>query len=298
MAQEKFYERDNGNSDERERGSVDVLLHTGNEARNLTLYGRGEAVPDFDLSPSGEVSFAANSRSLSFSASVGYATIFPRLYDLRLSERLDPLYSASTNDYFETGNNDLIPEKQLTGNLSIAVGPSGSDLSLSVTGGKITDAIDWVGFDTLGLAFGGYRPINHDLDFVNGTLKQRLTFGENVHWSGGGSYHYVKHSDTDDPPYAPEYQAFTNLELYYYVIPLELHLFVYGEFLYTGPYTGINTAELGQEPILNFKLSFQIKKFRFYYIFQDFLDREYQAREDYYLIGRYNYYGITWEFLD
>ncbi len=298
VAQEKFYERDNGNDDDRQRAFVDVLIHSGDEAGSLTLYGRGETVSGFDLSPSGQISFMTGSRWFSLSASAGYATIFPRLYDLKTSRRLEPVYSSTTNDYFETGNPELVPEKQLTGNVMVTVGPAGTDLSLSVTGGKITDAIDWIRFDTLGLEIGAYRPVNHDIEFVNGTLKQRLTLGKNIYWSGGGSYHYIKHDDNDNPPYSPEYQTFTNLELYYYVVPLELRLFAYGELLYSGPYTGINGAALGKEPIFNAKLSFQIKKFRFYYIFQNLLDRGYQAREDHYLIGRYNYYGITWEFLD
>ncbi len=298
IGQERFYERDNGNYAERMNGYGDLLLLTGDSSKSLTFYGRGEVTKNFGPSPTGEITLVINSRTSSFSASAGYTTKFPRLYDLNLSVRTDPIYSNTGSDYFESGNPDIVAEKQMIGNVNIAVGQAGSDLSLAVTGGKIKDAIDWIKFDTVGYASGGYRPANHNIDFVSTTLKQRITLGENFYWSGGGSYHYVKYSDNANPPYTPEYQTFTNLEVYYYVFPLDLHLYAYGELLYTGPYTGINGQKFGKAPVFNVKLSFRIKKFRFYYLFQNMLNREYEAREDYPLVGRNNYYGITWEFLD
>ncbi len=88
------------------------------------------------------------------------------------------------------------------------------------------------------------------------------------------------------------------MELYHYVSALDVHLYGYLETTYNGPYFGNLIGNMGEQPIFNLKLSFRIKKFRFDYIFQNLSAIEYQSREDATISGRYNYYGITWEFLN
>jgi len=295
--QEKFDDK-NTLCNKRHRGYVDAAMLFGDTASAFTVYARAEKVGGFDPAPSAMASYTRRRPTFYFNVSAGYSTRFPRQYELDLVPRIAPIFDNSANDYFEVGNPLLMPEKQVSANLSLGLGRLGSDMSLSVTGGKIFDGIDWQCFDTLDLEVGGFRPVNHDLTYANATLRQRLTIGSFVTWSGGASYRYLDIEDDDDPPYAPEYQGFTNVELYYYVSKLELHLFAYGELLYAGPYTGYNGDELGEDPVLNVKLSFRIKKFRFFYIFQNMPSLEYQAREDYTILGRYNYYGVTWDFLD
>ncbi|MBN2226249.1 MAG: hypothetical protein JW763_02680 [candidate division Zixibacteria bacterium] len=295
--QEKFEDK-NLVENKRHRGMVDAAVLSGDTASALTMYARAEKVGGYDPAPTAMAAYIKRGPSWCFSASVGYCTRFPRQYELDLVERIAPIYDNDEYDYYEIGNPQLKPEKQIGGNVTFGLGKPGSDVTVSLTGGKIFDGIDWRRFDTLGLETGGFRPVNHDLEYANATIRKRLHLGSFVTWSGGGSYRYLEIADDDDPPYAPEYQGFTGLELYYYVSKLELHLYAYGELLYSGPYTGCNGDKLGEDPILNLKLSFRIKQFRFFYIFQDLPSIEYRLREDQTILGRYNYYGITWDFLD
>ncbi len=296
-AEERFDDK-NYMSDKRRRGEVDLSILLGDERNALTVYVKGEKVSGFDPAPSCVAAFIKNAGAFYMSASAGYCTVFPRQYEMFLTPKTEIVYDPNVYDYFESGNPNITPEKQLIGNISFGLGKAGSDLMLSATGGKIFDGIDWRRYDTLDLDAGGFTPYNHDIEFVNGTIRQRLSLWEKLIWTGGASYHYLKMSDNDDPTYAPEYQGFTGLELYHYIETLDLHLYAYGELLYAGPYNGYNGEELGEDPVFNLKLTFRVKKFRFYYIFQDMPSIEYRWREDYTIPGRYNYYGITWEFLD
>ena len=79
---------------------------------------------------------------------------------------------------------------------------------------------------------------------------------------------------------------------------LGLKLYVYGEALYNAVYHGYDSQEYGENIIFNLKLSFKIKKFHFYYVFQNIPSIEYYSRANNRILGRYNWYGVTWEFLD
>ena len=102
----------------------------------------------------------------------------------------------------------------------------------------------------------------------------------------------------DKKPYLPDYQLFSGLELHVYWRQRLLHLYAYGEIVYSGGYDGYVQTGLGNDPVANVKISFRIKKFRMHYVVQNALNREYTSRDYITFPGRYNYYGITWNFGD
>jgi hypothetical protein len=183
-------------------------------------------------------------------------------------------------------------------NLSGSLGRPGNELNLSVTGGRVFDGIDWRRFDTLGLEYAAFKPLNHDIEFANLTMVKNLAAGRHLIWSGGGSYGYLRIGDDDNPPYAPDYQLFSSLRLYYFIEKLGLHLYGHGEVFYKGPYNGYNGEQLGENIITNFKLSFRIRKFQFYYVFQNLPDISYKNHEGSAIPGRFDFYGVKWDFLD
>lgn len=289
---------DAGTTHKRWHGFVDTKFLFGTANGVMLSYFKIEKVEGYDPAPSAALIYTRNNKRVYFSGSIGYSTKVPRQYELYLVPRLSQIIATTGSDYFESGNSELKSEKQLIGNVTLGLGKIGSDMILSATGGKIFDGIDWQRIDTLDLDFAALRTGNKDIEFANITLRQRLSWDNRLTWSGGGSYHHVKVDGNDNLAYSPDYQAFSNLELYYYIKRLELHLYGYTEVIYSGAYVGYHGEELGNNVILNSKLSFRIKKFRFYYVFQNFPSIIYRSREDYTIPGSFNYYGISWEFLD
>jgi hypothetical protein len=295
--QETFTE--SGDTKKRYRGQVDISLLKRQNHSSILTYLKMEKVESFPASPSAAVIYSKNNALFSFSASVGYSTKFPRLYELNLSAKSGRILTSDAGpDYFECGNPSLTEEKQLAGNITLGLGKVGSDFILSLTGGKIFKGIDWRKFDTLNYEFGAFKATNRDIEFASLTAKQRIAWRDFLHWQGGAAYHYLAVDKGRDSLYAPDYQGFSQLEMHLYINKLDLHLYAFGEGIYNGPYYGYDGAELGDNFIAHVRLSFRIKSFRFYYIFQDVLNLQYEPREDYLIWGRANYYGLTWEFLD
>ncbi len=281
-------------------GGFEARIVSGGDSHPAAAIVRVEKVDGFGVAFSGAMGYTVNTPTHYLSASAGYVTKIPRQYELRLVPRMTGILAGDNADYYESGNPSLKSEKQMTGNLTVGIGQAGSDLLLSATGGKIIDGIDWQSkdSDTLGNAVEAFKPENRDITFSTASIKKRFSFGEMLHWSAGGSWHYIKEDSIAGPPYSPHYQLFSGLEIYNHVQKLDLHLYGYIECTYVGPYYGPLGTKLGEKPIINMKLSFRIKSFRFYYIFQDLASLEYQSRENYTIPGRFNYYGIIWEFLD
>jgi hypothetical protein len=296
VSQERYY--DGAIHFKRHRGLFDMKFLAGDSGLAFLSYMKVEKVGGFNIAPTGALILARNLPSLYFAASVGYSTKLPRQYELDLTPRMDRIIDPSNLDYFESGNPSLNPEKQLCGNLTVSLGKVNSDFTLSLAGGKIFDGIDWQRsrLDSGGFALNSFRTGNEDIIFGNISAIQRITLGGNIFWSGGASYRYVEVDKNSTPPYSPDYQGFSCLELQYYVRPLEIGLYSYIEVVYTGPYYGFNGTKLGEKPVINLKLSFQMKRFRFFYIFQDIPSLEYASRENYTIEGRFNFYGFTWDF--
>ena len=282
-------------------GWGDIKVMKFSTAGSIIAYLRIDKVAGFKIGPTWLLYYSRHREKQYLSGSVGYSTKFPRQYELFLTPKRTYLLNSTTNDYIEFGNSKLRPEKQLTGNLSFGLGKVGSDLLLSLTAGKIWEGVDWnmrPYIDTTALSLTAFSPVNHYVQFADLSIRQRAFLKKSIHWLGGAALHYIKVEKNTDPPYAPVYQAFSGLELYHYIQTLDLHLYAYGEMVFVGRYHGLHGTRLGEKPIANAKLSFRIKKFRFYYVFQDILNLIYQNREDYSIEGRYNFYGFTWEFLD
>ena len=88
------------------------------------------------------------------------------------------------------------------------------------------------------------------------------------------------------------------MELHVYWSQRLIHFFAYGEVVYTGEYDGYDRTGLGNDPVLNLKLSFEMGSFRFHYVFQNMISRVYEQREYFQRLGRYNYWGFVWNFLN
>jgi len=296
LADEKY--EDGASTSKRGHEIVDATFIFGSAETSGLLYVKGEKVSGYNPAPSAMLAITMNKEKSFFSLSAGYATKFPRQYELDLTSRSGGLIIGLGSDYMEHGNPDLKSEKQLTGNLTCALGSAGNDIELSATGGRIKDGIDWRRLENPLYSQGEYTPANSDINFGTATLQKKLVLGSLIHFSGGGSYHYIEIDGDNDPPYSPDFQAFSNLELYYHIRKIDVHLYAYGEAIYNDLYTGYNGAEYGQDVIVNVKFTFKIKKFRFYYISQNVASAEYYSREDYLYVNRFNYYGVTWEFWD
>lgn len=288
---------DPGVNHNRRHGLAALTLSTGDSSTSLLLYSSAAKVEGFDPLPSAMLSYQRNRERSYLRISAGYAGKFPRQMLLYFTSRAEKLLDLNTFDYYEAGNPELKPEKQLAGNVTFGLGRKNNDLSLSVTGGKILDGIDWLRrTDTLTGPF--YRPQNHDIDFVSASLVKAISYRDNIFWKGGGSYRHLTIADDDLPAYMPEYQFFSALELSYQFRKPPIRLYGYIEGQYYGSYHGVRGAQLGQDPIINIKFSFSIKSFRFYYIFQNIKGTEYALREDAVIPTWYDYFGFSWNFLD
>jgi outer membrane cobalamin receptor len=288
-----------GLTDKRWRKALDLQLLTGDSATALLSIIRLEKSGGFGPAPSAALICSRDFGEKAFlSAALGYNTKLPRQYELYLVPRAGRFLSDSGPDYLESGNPDLKEERQLVGSLILGLGRIGNDLTISATGGKIFDGIDWACIDTTIYTLGHFMTINHDIEFASVSAKQRLSWKDFAHWSGGIAYNHLAAGDDKSLPYSPDLRAFSNLELHIYVRKLDLHLYGYGQGNYVSEYTGYTGQKLGDRATLDVKFSFRIKRFRFFYISQNVLNPIYESRERYQLAGRFNYYGVRWEFLN
>jgi len=262
----------------------------------LAVNLRGRYVEDYEVIPAASVVFSRESDRLYMYASVGYSERVPSLYELNLRYQEAAIYGTGFNDYADEGNPDLESERLLSAALGIELGSLTTNLALSAVGGRIVDGIDWVNrTDSSVIVF---SPVNNDIDFATGTATARLAISDVFAFRGGGSYHYLDYLDVANDAYTPEYQAFGGAELHVYWSQKLIHFYAYGEVQYTGPYDGYEQPGLGDDIVVNGKLSFRMGNFRFHWVVQNMLTNPYSSREYYQSIGRYNYYGFTWDFLD
>ncbi|MFZ5981163.1 MAG: hypothetical protein ACOYVF_11080 [Candidatus Zixiibacteriota bacterium] len=227
--------------------------------------------------------------------SAGYGERAPSLLEQNLRVQQVSLYGASYV-YRDSGNKDLVSEKQLTGNVTLEYGSTDNALGVEVTGGKITDGIDWR--HTVESNVEIFKPVNGNINFVNTSLTGRIRLGDFIRFNGGGAYHYLDYETEENQPYAPEYQGFAGAELHLFWKQKLIDLFAYGELVYVGPYDGYIDENLGDALVFNAKLSFKMGSFRFHYVIQNVTSVIYADRDYSEFSGRYHYYGFTWDFLD
>lgn len=277
--------------------SLILAKRTGSRRIGLTL-GTGY-VEDYEFLPKISLSLMSESEKYFYLLSVGYIEKAPTLNDLYLPAQSAEVYQNVLDDYSDGGNPDLESEKQLVGSAMIEFGSYKNNLRLSATGGKLIDGIEWkhVVFNQINEKQIFYLE-NDDITFADFQMRHALELSDKLRLLTGGAYHTADYKSDYEPAYAPDYQIFSGMELHVFWPQKQMDLFAYGEIVYAGEYSGYKGIKLGKEPIMNFKLSFQIKSFRFHYIWQNPLLRSYQVKENFTYQSRLTSYGITWHFFD
>jgi hypothetical protein len=253
-------------------------------------------VEDFGFLPTAAVMLQRNAEKSLFSFSAGYSERAPSMNELFLPYLEARLYNGAFNDYADQGNPKLISEKMLDGSIQFAVGRQDNSLSLALNGGKIWDGIDWVtsreGQKTV------FTPRNGDIDFAAVTAIGRMRLADFMRLKSGASYNQAEYASIEERVYAPEYQAFSGMELHLFWRQKLIDLYAYGELVYVGPYDGYAESGLGNEVVTNVKVSFKMGHFRFHWIVQNALSAIYNPRDYWENPGYAGYYGFVWDFLD
>jgi len=282
----------------RKEAKASVTLARTGDGWRYAAVGGGAYVKDFKMLPFSSLLLFRDRPKSFIMASIGYSERAPSLYELHLRSQHAALYSTTSYQYADSGNAGLRSEKQATANVAVELGTVDNNVRFSATGGRITDGIDWQPtYVTGAIPYLLFSPVNHDIDFYDFDVQQKLQLSDLLHLKSGGAYRHIdNHGATS--AYQPKYQAFSGLELHVYWPQRILHLFAYGEIRYVSEYDGYLRTGMGKRLIANAKLSFQMKKFRFHFVFENVFNKIYYARENFDLFGRYNYFGFTWKFAD
>lgn len=286
---------------ERYSGDISFRLIKYNQNRKIALTIGSEYNEDYKFLPRASIWVIKDSPKFFYMFSFGYSERAPSLHELNLPFQEIILYQTAPARYGDGGNSDLASEKQLTGNITYEYGSLENNINLSITGGMIKDGIDWnntILADTALAAFKLFRPENGDIDFADFKMEFNLKIKNYLRLLSGAAYHYLNYENFEDKAYLPDYQLFTGAELHIYWPQKYTDLFAYVELTYTDSYLGYNGSVLGQEPIINSKLGFEMKNFRFNFIWKNPLFRAYKVREDFTISSRQTYYSFTWRFFD
>ncbi len=258
---------------------------------------------DFSFLPSAAALFQLETDRFFLQLSASYTESEPTLHQLNLPFQQVDIYGSLGKEYSEQGNPNLKTERQLLGSIVIEPGTVDNNVSISATGGKIKDAIMWEewGYYT-GVNRAEFSPINNNLTFFTVSIKPNLKISDFLRFNAGGAYFYSDHETIFDllykPTYSPEYNIFSALELHYFWKSRLVDLYAYGEIKYVGPYDGYDKQGLGKELVANTKFSIGMHNFRFHLVFQNYFDKQFEARENLTLSGRVFYYGLVWKFYD
>jgi hypothetical protein len=262
---------------------------------NWAITAGVSSVENYDVFPNLAMSIKHETSKNLFLLSVGVSHRAPSLSELYLPER-SSLSIVKGNTIVNLGNENLIKEKLISGSVLIELGSPEKNISLSSTGGAIKDAIEWRGIVSNDTSY--YQPSNEDVDFFNSKIELKSQLNKWLYFKAGSAYNFVEYKTPKQNPYTPKYQIYTSAELNYYWKQKFLNLNSFGELVYSDEYVGRFGGEYGNKVIFNAKFSFQIKRFRFHYVFQNIAGTEYNSYEGITIPGRYSYYGITWNFID
>jgi hypothetical protein len=230
--------------------------------------------------------------------SIGYATREPSLHQLHLPETRVSIYQQ-IDSYAEQGNSDLENERQLLASAMLALGSMRTNIELSAVVGRLTDAIEWRHRRIQGTTqYSLFEPINTDISFVNTTARVRLALGSMIDFLGGVSWRKVDYDSIEAKPYQPDFQAFSGLQLHVYWPQKAVHLYGYGELVYSDNYDGYELQSLGNTAVFNVRLTIGLRNFEWHFVFRNITGLQYQAREYMTYPGRFTYYGLTWHFFD
>jgi hypothetical protein len=230
--------------------------------------------------------------------SIGYATREPSLHQLHLPETRVSIYQQA-DSYAEQGNSDLENERQLLASAMLALGSLRTNIELSAVVGRLTDAIEWRHRRIQGTTqYSLFEPINTDISFVNTTARVRLALGSMIDFLGGVSWRKVDYDSIEAKPYQPDLQAFSGLQLHVYWPQKAVHLYGYGELVYSDNYDGYDLQSLGNTAVFNVRLTIGLRNFEWHFVLRNITGLQYQAREYMTYPGRFTYYGLTWHFFD
>jgi hypothetical protein len=232
--------------------------------------------------------------------SAGYSERAPSLHEQYLYLHTAEIYGSGADDYADNGNLDLRTERQFTGSLVYEYGSQSSALRLQLTAGRITDGIDWrrSNFESDTADYVVYQPRNADIEFMDVSVSERLQWRQWLNLCGGASLHQVKDDTLDQAYYAPEFQAFSGMELRLPWASRRVDIYGYGELAYVGPYDGYDDRELGGAVVANTKLTLATNNFRFFLVWQNLTGQAYRLRDYHTTRDIFFYYGLTWNFLD
>jgi hypothetical protein len=255
---------------------------------------------DLDFVPSAAAALTYVSDLWLLTLSGGWVERAPSLYENHLPFSRATLYPFGTLNYAEQGNKDLETERQLTGSATVHFGKTSAFVEASVTGGRIRDGIDWQENPEVidGNTVRVFRPLNGDVEFIDVSLRPEVSFLGLATLSAGAAYRQIDYQNNPAPAYTPEYQGWAGLELSYHWRQRGVRFLGYGEVVYTGPYDGLFTTGLGEEPIFNAVTSIQLSSFEFHFTFRNVLSTVYQQRESSSFLGRFFTFGLVWNFID
>jgi hypothetical protein len=217
---------------------------------------------------------------------------------LHLPETRVSIYQQA-DSYAEQGNSDLENERQLLASAMLALGSLRTNIELSAVVGRLTDAIEWRHRRIQGTTqYSLFEPINTDISFVNTTARVRLALGSMIDFLGGVSWRKVDYDSIEAKPYQPDLQAFSGLQLHVYWPQKAVHLYGYGELVYSDNYDGYDLQSLGNTAVFNVRLTIGLRNFEWHFVLRNITGLQYQAREYMTYPGRFTYYGLTWHFFD
>lgn len=280
-------------------GMTSLSMIQKNQQSSLGLKAGLSYNNDSQVLPSASIVYQKYTENNLMLLSLGYAKKAVLLHDQNLSLQPANMYSSSI-DYADMGNSSLQPEKQLVGSFLYEYGSMQNNIRFTFTGGMINDGIDWYHTDTVIelISLKLFRPYNSDIQFADFQVKQKLTLSELLSLSAGGAYHFIDYKRTETRPFQPEYQFFVGGELHQYWKQKLIDLYFYGEAVYSGVYTDYFYNILGENIVINTGMAFQLKKFRFYYIFQNSFNISRPHPDAFTNSGQFSYYGFTWYFIN
>ncbi|MBK7140867.1 MAG: hypothetical protein IPH75_02155 [bacterium] len=255
---------------------------------------------EFRIMPYGGVLWIKESDRMLLVGSIGYAEKAPSLHELYLTYHESQLYGIDTTRYADKGNPGLSTERQLTGAIRMEVGTPENGLTVEAVGGTIYDGIEWdrTFISVTSAAAWYFTPVNTDISFATVSAQKRIRVGQFATFLGGCGYFWREFERYTERPYQPDYQVYGGLELHHYWQSKLMHFWAYGEIQYTGAYEGFDGELLGEQAVLNGKLSFSMGNFRFRIVYQNALDQYYSTREQFEIPGRVVTWGFDWNFFD
>lgn len=279
---------------------MSLLWAKPHQTNRLAARVGAKYVEEFRVMPYGSVMLLRESEKFLLQASVGYAERAPSQHELYLPYKESQLYGIGARLYADEGNRFLEIERQVTGSVHVELGKAENALIVEVVGGSIYNGIEWdrslISVTTNAAWY--FTPVNTDLNFATASAQKKIQLGETLSLCGGGSYFWREYEKYVGRPYQPDYQLFSGAELHHYWRSKLIHFWAYGEVQYVGEYEGYDKEPLGNQMVINGKVSFSMGNFRFKVVSQNLLNTDYCTREGYEIRGRVVTWGLDWNFFD